>query len=114
MGILNGARIEFKESMAGFIGKGQTNSKQRLEADKRKEADVRFDVLISIDDLAHFVKISHHQAVLTGTVTSELFGGKHEISNGIFNLFSLNPATGIREMVYAFQFTAGGQLRHAR
>lgn len=106
MGILNGAKIEFKESMAGYIGKGQTNPKQRLEVDKRKEADARFDVRISIDDLGSFLKISHHQAKLTGTITSKLFGGTHEISDGIFNLFSLNPATGIREMVYAFKFTA--------
>jgi len=109
MSILNGARIEFKESMAGYIGKGQTNPKQRLQVDKRKEADVRFDVRISIDDLGSFLKISHHEAVLTGTVTSELFGGTHEISDGIFNLFSINPTTGIREMVYAFKFTADGQ-----
>jgi uncharacterized protein (DUF362 family) len=109
MGILNGARIEFKESMAGYIGKGQTNPKQRLEVDKRREADVRFDVRISINDLGSFLKISHHEAVLTGTVTSELFGGTHEISNGIFNLFSINPTTRIREMVYAFKFTADGQ-----
>jgi len=109
MGILNGARIEFEESMSGYIGKGQTNPKQRLDVDKRKEADVRFDVRISIEDLGRFLKISHHQAVLTGTVTSDLFGGTHEISDGIFNLFSLNPTTGIREMVYAFKFTADGQ-----
>ncbi|MHC4072785.1 MAG: hypothetical protein ACYTGS_12265, partial [Planctomycetota bacterium] len=109
MGILNGARIEFKESMSGYIGKGQTNPKQRLQVDKHKEADVRFDVRISIDDLGSFLKISHHEAVLTGTVTSDLFGGTHEISDGVFNLFSLNPTSGIREMVYAFKFTADGQ-----
>lgn len=108
MGILDGARIEFEESMSGYIGKGQTNPKERLEMDNRKEVDVRFDVRISIEDLGRFLKISHHQAILTGTVTSELFGGEHKISDGIFNLFTLNPATGIREMVYAFKFTADG------
>ena len=107
MGILNGARIKFEESMSGYIGKGQTNPRQRLEVDKRKEADVRFDVRIGIDDLGRFLKISHHEAALTGTVTSELFGGTRKISDGIFNLFSLDPANGIRQMVYAFRFTAG-------
>jgi uncharacterized protein (DUF362 family) len=109
MGIVNGARIEFEESMSGYIGKGQTNPRQRLNADGRQEAELRFDVRIQIDDLGRFLKISHHQASLTGTVTSDIFGGTHEISDGVFNLFSLNPATGIREMVYAFKFTAGGQ-----
>jgi uncharacterized protein (DUF362 family) len=109
MGILNGARIEFEESMAGYIDKGLTDPHKRLEVDKRQETDVRFDVRIRIDDLSRFLKISHHEAVLTGTVTSELFGGTHEISDGVFNLFSLNPTSGIREMVYAFKFTADGQ-----
>ncbi|UCE50402.1 MAG: hypothetical protein JSW47_09595, partial [Phycisphaerales bacterium] len=109
MGILNGARIEFEESMSGYIGNGQTDPRKGYDIGKGQGADVRFDVKIRIDDLGRFLKISHHEASLTGTVSSELFGGTHEISDGIFNLFSLNPATGIREMVYAFKFTAGGQ-----
>ena len=86
---MNGARIEFDESMSGYIGKGQTDSRKGYEVGKRQETDVRFDVRIKIDDLNRFLKISHHQAALTGTVTSELFGGTHEISDGIFNLFSI-------------------------
>ena len=109
MGILNGARIEFEESMSGHVGKGQTDPRKGYEVGKRQGTDVRFDVRIRIDDLSRFLKISHRGATLTGTVTSELFGGTHEISNGLFNLFSLNPASGIREMVYAFKFTADGQ-----
>ncbi len=109
MGILNGARIEFEESMSGYIGKGQTDPRKGYDIGKSQGADVRFDVQIRIDDLGRFLKISHHEATLTGTVTSELFGGTHEISDGIFNLFSLNPETGIREMLYAFKFTADGQ-----
>jgi uncharacterized protein (DUF362 family) len=109
MGILNGARIEFTELMSGYIGKGETNPAKGLALGQREKTEVRFDVRISIDDLGRFLKISDHEAVLTGTVTSELFGGSHEISSGIFNLFSINPATGIREMVYAFKFKAGGQ-----
>ncbi|MHC4430406.1 MAG: DUF362 domain-containing protein [Planctomycetota bacterium] len=109
MGILNGARIEFEESMSGHIGKGQTNPREGYQVGKQEGTDVRFDVRIKIDDLGRFLKISHHEAALTGTITSELFGGTHEISDGIFNLFSLNPETGIREMVYAFRFTADGQ-----
>ena len=106
MGILNGARIEFEEPMSGYIGKGETDPLEGLKTGQDDGTEVRFDVRISIDDLGRFVKISDHQARLTGTVTSELFGGKHEISDGIFNLFSLDPQTGIRKMVYAFKFTA--------
>ena len=109
MGILNGARIEFEESMSGHVGKGQTDPRKGYEVGKRQGTDVRFDVRIKIDDLSRFLKISHREAALTGTVTSELFGGTYEISDGIFNLFSLDPATGIREMVYAFKFTADGR-----
>ena len=110
MGILNGARIEFTESMSGYIGKGETDPAKGLALRQREKTEIRFDVRIRIEDLGRFLKISHHKAALTGTVTSDLFGGTHEISDGIFNLFSINPATGIREMIYAFNFTADGQM----
>lgn len=109
MGILNGAKIEFEESMSGYIGKGQTDPAKGVEVGRREKTEFRFDVRIVIDDLACFLKISHHEATLTGTLTSDLFGGTHDISGGIFNLFSLDPSTGIRQMVYAFQFTVEGQ-----
>ncbi|MHC4557931.1 MAG: DUF362 domain-containing protein [Planctomycetota bacterium] len=112
MGILNGARIEFEESMSGYVGKGETDPAKGLVLGQREKTEIRFDVRISIDDLGSFLKISHHEAALTGTVTSALFGGTYEISDGIFNLFSLDPATGIRQMVYAFRFTAGDGRRY--
>ena len=106
MGILNGARIEFEESMSGHIGKGETDPLKGLKAGQDDGTEARFDVRISIDDLGRFVKISDREARLTGTVTSDLFGGKHDISDGMFDLFSLDPESGIRQMVYAFRFTA--------
>ncbi|UCG57412.1 MAG: DUF362 domain-containing protein, partial [Phycisphaerales bacterium] len=112
MGVLNGARIEFEESMSGYIDTGLTDPHERLEPDKRQETDVRFDVRIIIEDLGRFLKIADHQAALTGTVSSELFGDKRRISHGIFNLFSLDPTTGIRQMVYAFRFTAADGQRY--
>lgn len=112
MGILNGAKIEFDESMSGYIGKGQTDPVAGVEVGRREKTEVRFDVRIIIEDLGRFLKISDHQAALMGTVSSDLFGGKHKISHGIFNLFSLDPATGIRQMVYAFRFTAADGQRY--
>lgn len=112
MGILNGAKIEFDESMSGYIGKGQTDPVAGVEVGRREKTEIRFDVQIIIEDLGRFLKISHHEAALTGTVTSDLFGGEHKISNGMFNLFSLDPVTGIRQMVYAFKFTAAGGQKY--
>ena len=109
MGILSGAKIEFEESMSGYIGKDQTDPGKGVEVGRRENTELRFDVRIVIDDLARFLKISHHEAILAGTLTSDLFGGPHDISDGIFNLFSLDPSTGIRQMVYAFKFTVEGQ-----
>ncbi|NIO79159.1 MAG: hypothetical protein GTN53_01210, partial [Candidatus Aminicenantes bacterium] len=46
------------------------------------------------------------QAELSGTVTFEPLGGTFTIRDGRFSLFTLDPATGIRQMVYALKFTA--------
>jgi len=41
---------------------------------------------------------------MSGTVTRDLPGGTFSISDGTFNLFSPEPKTGVRQMVYSFGF----------
>ena len=66
----------------------------------------RFDVQILIPDLNRFLKIADHEADLTGTVTCKPLGGPYPIRGGRFNLFSQDPESGMRQMSYAFGFTA--------
>ena len=106
MSILEGVGLEFKESMSGYIGVGETDPCQGVAVGRDRGTTIQFDVRIVIDNLDRFFKISNHQAELNGTIVCEPLGGPFAIQDGRFNLFSLDPATGMRQMVYAFRFTA--------
>lgn len=112
MNRLAGVGVHFQESMSGYLGQGQVDPVKGEELGRDQGDRISFDVRIAIPDLSRFVKISDHQATLTGTVTSDLFGGTHPIADGTFSLFSIDPATGIRQMVYAFRFTASDGRRY--
>ena len=112
MSVLKGVGLHFDESMSGHIGKGQSDPVKGEELGRAQGGTICFDVRIAIQDLNRFVKISDRRAALTGTVTSSLFGGTYPIADGAFDLFSLDPATGIRRMVYAFKFTASDGQRY--
>ncbi len=105
MSMLNGVGLEFEESMSDYLGVGETDPQNGAEIGKRKGTEVRFDAQITIPDLDQFLKISQHKAKLSGTVTSDLFGGTREIRDGVFNLFSIDSSTGMRQRVYAFRLT---------
>jgi uncharacterized protein (DUF362 family) len=93
MAALDGLGLQFTESMAGYLG---------LEG-----AEVRFDVQIHIADLARFIRVADHVAELTGAVSIPVLGGTFPIRDGRFNLFTVDPHTGVRKMTYSFHFTAG-------
>jgi uncharacterized protein (DUF362 family) len=104
MGILKGVGLQFEESMSGYLGRGETDPKKGADVGKRQGTEIRFDVQITISDLDRFLKVGEHKAELSGTVTCDLLGGTFSIFDGTFNLFSLDPKTAEREMVYSFRF----------
>jgi uncharacterized protein (DUF362 family) len=106
MSILDGVGIQFKESLSGYVRLGESDPGRGAEVDESLRAAIRFDVRISITDLDQFLKISQHDARLEGTVTCQRLGGSFPIRDGRFNLFTLHPATGRRQLEYAFKFTA--------
>jgi uncharacterized protein (DUF362 family) len=111
MSILNGVGLQFEESMAGYLGKGENDPTEGVAVGRRQGTQIRFDVRITISDLDRFLKVGKHKAELSGTVTCDLLGGTFEIFDGTFNLFSLDPETGMRQMVYSFGFRdADGQV----
>ena len=107
MGNLSGVGLTFKETMSGYLGQGQSDPRQGADLGRRENAELRFDVTITIEDLEQFLKVGDHQARLDGTVTGSQFGEKLPIRDGVFNLFTIDPATSTRQMKYAFAFTAG-------
>ena len=106
MSILEGVGIQFEESMSGYLGVDETDPRKGAEIGKDRETPIRFDVQIFITDLSRFLKLSEREADLSGTITFEPLGGTFTIRDGRFNLFTLDPETGMRQMVYAFKFTA--------
>ncbi|MHC4586503.1 MAG: hypothetical protein ACYS3N_18380, partial [Planctomycetota bacterium] len=104
MSILEGVGFQFEESMAGYLSKDETDPTEGAAVGRRQESKIRFDVHIKISDLNRFLKVSQHEAELSGTVTCDAIGGTFKIFDGTFNLFSLEPEMGKRQMVYSFKF----------
>ncbi len=106
MSILEGVGLQFEESMSGHLGVDETDPRKGAESGKNRATPIRFDVQIFIADLSRFLKLSEQEAELSGTITFEPLGGTFTIRDGRFNLFTVDPETGMRQMVYAFKFAA--------
>jgi hypothetical protein len=104
MSILKGVGLQFDESMSGHLGKGETDPSKGAAVGRRQETKIRFDVRITISDLNRFLKVSQHEAELSGRVTWDVIGDTFTIFDGTFNLFSIDPEMGMRQMVYPFGF----------
>jgi len=105
-GNLDRLSLQFRESMAGFLAVGETDPQKGAERGRSESAALRFDVRIEIDNLGRFLRVFEHAADLSGTVTFAALGGTFAIRDGRFNLFTVDPQTGVRQMTYAFRFTA--------
>ena len=108
---LDGLVLRFQETMGGHVGIDETEPLAGSARGRRENTPLRFEVEIRIDDLGRFLRVADHAAQLSGTVTFGPLGGRLPIRDGVFNLFTVDPGTGIRRMTYAFRFTApDGQL----
>ena len=105
-GSLDGLVLRFRETMGGHVGIDEREPLAGSARGKRESTPLRFDVEIRIEDLGRFLRVADHAAELSGTVTFEPLGGRLPIRDGVFNLFTVDPRTGIRRMTYAFRFTA--------
>ncbi len=103
---IDGLGFEFTEAMSGFLAAGETDPRKGLERGRSDNTPCRFEVRIRTSDLGVFLRVMEHAAEMTGTVTFAPLGGTYNIRDGIFNLFKVEPQAGIRQMVYAFRFTA--------
>ena len=108
---LDGLVLRFQETMGGHVGIDESEPLAGSARGQRENTPLQFEVEIRIDDLGRFLRVADHAAQLSGTVTFGPLGGRLPIRDGVFNLFSVDPGTGIRRMTYAFRFTApDGQL----
>jgi cholesterol oxidase len=108
-GRYDGIRLSFQEAMSGYFKPGAASPAAGFSAGKEEDLGLRFDVTIHISDLGRFFRDLQHKAEITGTVSSKAFGGTRPIRDGRFELFSADPSTGMRRMVYFFQFDTDGK-----
>ena len=79
--------LRFTEHMAGFVSTTETEYNQAWLDGKRGGVACTFDLDIVVDDVDRFVDDPDHVARARGHVECELFGGRLEVAQGIFNLF---------------------------
>ena len=103
---LDGIVLRFNESMSGYLGIGAVEPEQGSEAGRAGNTPMRFDVEIRIPDLGRFLRLPDRSATLSGAVAFGPLGGRFEIQDGRFNLFSADPSTGRSQMRYNFRFVA--------
>lgn len=114
MGILEGLDLSFSESMEGYLAEGQSDPVEGEARGRARGQRVHFEVTIEIEDLEPFLRVSQHDARLTGAITCEMdhLRGTFPITDGAFTLFSVALGQG-RLMIYRFNFAdAGGQQYH--
>jgi uncharacterized protein (DUF362 family) len=97
--------LEFEETMSGWLGIAKKDYVAGRIAGQQENTPLSFDSRIIIDDLDRFINLAEHQARLEGTVTFKPLGGTFAMEDGLFNLFSVEPTEGIRQMSYSFGFT---------
>ena len=98
--------FKFDETMSGWLGVGEKDYEAGRMAGKQKNTPCHFDAEIIIEDLDRFMQFGDRQARLEGTVSFAPLGGTFPMEDGSFHLFSVDPVTGIRQMIYTFRFIA--------
>jgi hypothetical protein len=88
-----GHGLKFAESMSGWIGIGEQSYVEGRIAGQQENTPIPFDAKIIIDDLDRFIHLPEHRARLEGTVRFNPLGGPAAMEDGVFHLFSVDPAS---------------------
>lgn len=109
--------LQFTERMSGHWSPLPASGAQRLPLAREdflrgEDGDDReplaFELTIHIDDLDHFLEHREHAARATGFIECDSLGGRHDVSEGTFNLFTSPGASddidAAKEMHYCLFF----------
>ena len=97
--------LRFSETMSGYLAEGVENFEEGEKRGQEQGNTLFFEVAIEIESVSDFVKLSGQEAKMSGTVSYKPFGQGLPIQDGVFTLFKPDPASGTRQMTYAFWFT---------
>jgi predicted acylesterase/phospholipase RssA len=99
------SRVRFTEVMTGEVALGERDPRRGAQAGGR--SPLRFKLTIHVDDLGTFLADARHQAAATGYVESAALGGRRVVSQGWFNLFTIDGDPHTRHMRYRLLFRDG-------
>jgi len=103
--------IRFSEKLTGFFLEDTDDPGRGYEVGKKRGNKIEVRVkAIMIDDLDAFINDPNHQARLECVIDYGDLGKDLPTTNGVWNLFKLDPGTDTRKLIYTFQFSSkGGQ-----
>jgi uncharacterized protein (DUF362 family) len=97
--------LRFSETMSGFLAEGVEDFREGEKKGQEQDNPLFFDVVIEIESVSDFMKLSGQEAKMRGTVSYRPLGQHLAIQEGVFTLFKPDAATGTRQMTYSFWFT---------
>lgn len=95
-----GTPLNVTEWMRGYLGFGEHDVEAGFTAGLDAGTRFEHEVLIQLDDIDRFIAEPTHAAVMDGTVTCELLGGKQEFTGGTFNMLVNAAEAGTKYMFY--------------
>jgi uncharacterized protein (DUF362 family) len=97
--------LRFSETMSGYLAEGVEDFGEGEKKGKQQENTLSFDVVIEVESVSDFIKLSGQKAKMSGTISYKLLGQNLPIHEGVFTLFKPDAASGTRQMTYSFWFT---------
>jgi len=94
-----GTKIEFAETMRGYVDAAQTSYADGYAAGKAKGNALSINVSVLIPDLQRFLDEPEHAGTLDGEVDCSLLGGSCAVQSGVFRLL---PDTADRGQVFGY------------
>lgn len=105
MGKYDHIGLTLDESLAGWIGVGRTDPVDGRMQGKVEGTQLVMRSHITVESLSRFLEQPDHACLLEGTLTFEPLGKDMPMQDGVFNVFTVDPRTGERQMVYETRFT---------
>ncbi|RYZ60071.1 MAG: alpha/beta fold hydrolase [Proteobacteria bacterium] len=103
----------YQNELDSFRDETLDSYEQCLAVGVNNSRNLRFNLKISVEDMAAFLKDPDLKAKAEGTIDCPFLGGVLPVSEGTFNLFVKSPgdqaSTIVREMHYTLYFHAAGK-----
>jgi predicted patatin/cPLA2 family phospholipase len=97
--------LQFSEVMKGYITNGEPDYDKGYRTGAAAGTPLVAELTIRTDDVNRFITAPQHEATVTGSVRSPLYGGGRPITAGVFNLLVDTENPERKAMYYRLHFT---------